>query len=281
VRDVDLAPWIGVEVHRRASQEAAMKSRCGRGSAWVLPACAVAVILGPLGAGAQTPAQPPAAPGVRTLTTEERGDIYMARKMYREAIDAYLAAKSPSAQALNKVGIAYQQQSDLVSAKRYYERAVKADPKYAEAINNIGTVLYSTKNFRRATSMYKKALTISPRSASILSNLGTAYFARRDYKEAFEIYQKALEIDPTVFEHHGHTGTLLEQRDIEERAKFSYYMARVYAKQGMNDLALLYIRKALENGFKERRRFIEDVEFAGLQKLPEFEELMKLEPKVL
>ena len=120
-----------------------------------------------------------------------------------------------------------------------------------------------------------------PGSASILSNLGTAYFARHNYKEAFETYQKALEIDPTVFEHHGRTGALLEERDIEERAKFCYYMARLYAQRGMNDLALQYIRKALEGGFKDRKRFAEDEEFAELRELPEFAEVMKSEPRVL
>ena len=120
-----------------------------------------------------------------------------------------------------------------------------------------------------------------PRSASILSNLGTAWFARRNYKQAFETYQQALEIDPQVFEKHGNQGVLLEERDIEERAKFNYYMARLYAKRGMNELALQYIRKALEGGFKDKKKFREEEDFTVLRKLPEFDELMKLEPRVL
>jgi hypothetical protein len=45
--------------------------------------------------------------------------------------------------------------------------------------------------------------------------------------------------------------------------------------------ALLYIRKALEEGFKDRTKFREEPEFAQLQELPEFLALMALEPRVL
>ena len=65
------------------------------------------------------------------------------------------------------------------------------------------------------------------------------------------------------------------------RAKFHYYLAKTYAKAGNFDRALLYIRKALEEGFKEREKFREDPEFAKMQDLPEFKELIASEPRVL
>ena len=49
----------------------------------------------------------------------------------------------------------------------------------------------------------------------------------------------------------------------------------------MNDRALLYIRKAIEEGLKERKKFEEDPEFAQMQKLPEFQQLLALDPRVL
>jgi tetratricopeptide (TPR) repeat protein len=239
----------------------------------------IVLIGGAATAGAQASQNP--APPAKALSFEERGDIYGARKMYREAIEAYKQVIPPTPVVLNKIGISYQQQNDMDSAKKFYERAVKLNPKYAEAINNIGTVEYSSKNYRRATKYYKRALAIQPRSASIYSNIGTAWFARRNYKEATRCYEQALAIDPDVFERHGSRGVMLEQRDVQERAKFNFYMARVYAKKGMNDLALQYIRKALEGGFKDKKKFYEEEDFAELRKLPAFEDLMKLEPRVL
>lgn len=232
----------------------------------------------------QQAAQPPsqeAQPAKPQLTPEMRGDIFMARRMFREAIEAYQAVQPPTAVILNKVGIAYQQMGDLDTAKKMYERALKLNKKYPEAINNLGTIHYARKSYRRAISAYKKALQLNPDSASIYSNLGTAYFARKDYRRAIECYEKAISLDPDVFERRGTHGVLLQERSVEERAKFHYHLAKVYAKNGRNDLALFYIRKSLEEGFKEKRRYLEESEFAEIRKLPEFEEIMKIEPRVL
>ena len=57
------------------------------------------------------------------LTTEMRGDIFMARKMYREAIDAYRKGDPNSAVLNNKIGIAFHQMLQWDQAKKSYERA--------------------------------------------------------------------------------------------------------------------------------------------------------------
>lgn len=217
----------------------------------------------------------------KALTPEMRGDIFMARKMYREAAEIYQEGPKDSAVIANKTGIAYHQMLDLDMARKYYERAVKLNPKYGEAINNLGTVYYARKSYRRAISEYRKALRVEPDSASILSNLGTAYFARKRYKEASELYQQALRIDPEVFERRSSQGVLLQERSVEERAKFHFYLAKTYAKAGQTDRALLYVRKSLEEGFKERDKFEKDPDFAALQDNREFKLLMATEQKVL
>jgi tetratricopeptide (TPR) repeat protein len=228
-------------------------------------------------AGAQTP---PAA-DTSALTPEKRGDIYMARKMYREAIEAYKRAPQNSAVIWNKLGIAYHHLMQLDTAKKHYERSLKFNPKYAEAVNNIGTVYYAKKSYRRSISQYRKALKLAPNSGSIYSNLGTALFARKKYEEAAKTYQQALALDPEVFEHRSSYGVMLQERNVEERAKYHYYVAKIYAQAGVSDRALQYIRKALEEGFKDKKKFIEEPEFAALRDLPEFKELMALEPRVL
>jgi len=74
---------------------------------------------------------------------------------------------------------------------------------------------------------------------------------------------------------------LLQERSVGERGKFHYYLAHTYALAGRSDLALQYIRKALEEGFADRKKFMQDPEFASLRDSPEFKELLKLEPRVL
>jgi tetratricopeptide (TPR) repeat protein len=215
------------------------------------------------------------------LSAEMRGDIAMARKEYRQAVDFYKSVQPPTHILLNKIGIGYHQLTDLQTAARFYRLAIKAKPDYPEAINNLGAIFYAQKSYRRAVGYYSRALKLTPNSASIHSNLGTAWFARKNYPRASEEYQKALELDPEVFEHRSTNGVLLQERSVAERAKFHFYLAKTYARAGVHDRALQYMRKALEEGFKERNKFVEDPEFAALQKLPEFQEILASQPRVL
>lgn len=217
----------------------------------------------------------------RAVTPEMRGDIFMARKMYREAVEAYKAGGLENPILVNKTGIAYHQMLELDAAKKYYDKAIKMKPDYAEAHNNLGTVHYARKSYRRAVNQYKKALRYSPNSASIHSNLGTAYFARKNYNQAMEEYELALSLDPEVFEHKSAAGVLLQERAVEERARFHYYQAKLYAKRGMNERALLCLRKAIEEGYKDREKMPDEPEFAGLKELPEFKEILAWQPRVL
>jgi tetratricopeptide (TPR) repeat protein len=213
------------------------------------------------------------------LSPEERGDLFMVRKMYREAIDSYRAAGN-TALLWNKIGIAYHQLGELQAAKKSYERAMKLDKKYPDAVNNVGTVFYAQKKYRTAISRYEKAIALSPDTASYWSNLGTAYYARGKFDEMSKAYARALELDPNVFESHGTVGTRMLDRSVADRARYHYELARMYASAGKNELALQYLRKALEEGFKEKEK-LQSKEFSALRETQEFKDLMTLEPRVL
>ncbi len=243
------------------AQQSGIESNNARASAGSLPSV-------------NKPASPP-------LGTELRGDIYMARKMYREAIDMYREGPSDSPVLANKIGIAFHQLLQLDLAKKNYERAIKLNPKYSEAINNLGTIYYAQKSYRRAINYYKKSLRYSAPSASVYANLGAAYFGRKDYKRATQYYEEALQLDPDVFEHHSTFGTLMQERTVEERATFHLYLAKMYAKSGANERALIYLRKALEEGVKDREKIPSMPEFAVLKADPGFKQLLAENPKPL
>ena len=216
----------------------------------------------------------------RVLTPAERGDIYMARKMYREAIETYMQAPA-SAQMLNKIGIAYHQLTEIDMAGKYYQRAIKMDSQFSDAVNNLGTIYYAKKSYRRAISQFRKVLRIKPDSASTWANLANAYFERKQFELSTEALQKALDLDPTVLDSRSSVGSLVQDRSVADRAKYHYFLAKSLAKKGHNADALTYIRKALEEGFKDRQKFQEEPEFAGLRDDPEFKQIMAVEPKVL
>jgi tetratricopeptide (TPR) repeat protein len=205
----------------------------------------------------------------------------MARKMFREAIDAYSEGPATSPMRWNKIGIAYHQLGDLNAAKKNYEKAIKVDHKFADSINNVGTIYYAHKNYRTAISRYRKAIRIAPNIASFWSNLGTAYYSRGKFNDMAKAYAQALELDPQVFEHRGTLGAEMQDRTVADRARYHFEMARMYAHAGKNDLAIQYLRKSLEEGFKNKDKLRDEPEFAAIRDSDEFKQLLSLEPKVL
>jgi tetratricopeptide (TPR) repeat protein len=234
--------------------------------------------------GATTAIPPAPQPPKPEITLEMRGDIFMARKMYREAIDTFRTANQKDPVILNKTGIAYHQMMQLDNARKSYEQALRLKKDYVEAMNNLGTVHYAKKSYRRAISWYQKALKLAPneaKSSSIYMNLGTAHFARKKYEDATKAYQMAMQLDPDVFERHGNFGVMLEERTVQERAKYHFFLAKLYAKQSRPELAIQYLRKSIEEGLKDKAKALAEPEFAALQELPEFQMLLTLEPRVL
>lgn len=207
------------------------------------------------------PEQPP--------SDEKAADLHMARKEYAEAAQVYkrLLERDPrNAVYLNKLGIAYHQQTQLKLAMRYYERAAKADPRYPDAVNNIGTVHYQRKKYGKAIKAYRKALEIHPDMASVLSNLGYAYFSDKRYPEAIEAFQRALAVDPRVFDRSSRTGSLLQDRSVENRGLFFFLMAKTYAQAGNAERCLFYLRKARDEGFASLASVKTDPAFAAVVK---------------
>ncbi len=227
-----------------------------------------------------TPSSIPPAPPASTLSPEDMGDLYMVRKMFREAIAEYKKAGN-TAPLLNKIGIAWHNLSELDLARKSYERAMKLDKTYAEPVNNVGTVYYAQKRYGTAVKRYRKAIQLDPTKASFWSNLGTAYYSQGKFDRMMEAYDKAIELDPGIFEHRGYTGTEVQDRTVEDRGRYHYELARIYAKLGKNDLALQYLRHSFEEGFKDKDKVRKAPEFSGLLEKPEFIQLMAMEPRVL
>ena len=214
------------------------------------------------------------------ISTEMRGDIYMARKMYRESIDMYRSLPE-TAQRDNKIGIAFHQMMEFKLAIDWYGRAIKLKPDYGEAINNIGTVFYSEKQYKKAITYYKRSLRNAGPRAPVLANLGAAYFGRRDYKQASQYYEEALALDPSVMDHREGFGTIMQEQTVTDLALFHLYLAKAYAKVGKNDQALIYLRKALEEGLKDRKKLPDVPEFGTLKTDPGFILLLAQNPKPL
>jgi tetratricopeptide (TPR) repeat protein len=209
---------------------------------------------------------------------EARADQLRTEKLFLDALDYYRAAltKEPhSASVLNKIGITELMMQRYKEAKKSFDQSIKTDRRYADAYNNLGVVLYEEKKYGPAVKEYRRAIAIDDNSASFYSNLGAALFAKKQFDPAVVAYQKAVEIDPDVFERTSRGGVQAQLPSPEDRAHYDYTVAKLYAKMGFSDRSLEYLKKAMEEGYKDfYKNVYKDEEFAQLRKDKRFTELI-------
>src|ERR1700722_7172019 len=195
----------------------------------------------------QTPSQvstATAAP-VRELTAEEVGDLYMARKQYFEAAQAF---KNLSDQ----------------------------NPHYADAQNNIGTIWYQRKRYAKAIRAYEKAIKLRDDMAVLYSNLGYAYFGDKKYEQSIVAFRTPLAKDHQLFEHNSsRSGSLLQDRSVSDRGRFYFLLAKSFAESGNIERAVLYLRKAKDEGYATLAADLKkDKAFAAELQLPEIQDML-------
>jgi tetratricopeptide (TPR) repeat protein len=219
---------------------------------------------------------PPAADAT-AAALEQEADRLRAQKLYLDALDYYRAAlnKHPNdSRLMNKIGITELMMQRFKEARKSFELAIRMDHHYADAYNNLGVIYYETKRYGAAVKQYQKAIAVDPSSASFFNNLGAAYFSKRSFEPAVAAYEHALELDPDVFERSSRNGVQAQLPSPEDRARYDYTVAKLFAKMGLSDQSLEYLRKAMEAGYKDLKNVYKDVEFAQLRKNPRFTELM-------
>jgi len=226
----------------------------------------------------------PPAPDATAAELEARAEQLRASKLFLDALDYYRAAlaKNPgSASLMNKIGITDLMMQRNHEAKKWFDQSIKADRKYADAYNNRGVALYEEQKYSGAVKDYRRAIALDNTSASFYSNLGAALFAKKEFEPAVLAYDRALALDPDVFERTSRGGVQAQLPSPGDRARYDYTVAKLYAKMGFSDRSLEYLRKALEEGYKDFNNVYKDVEFAELRKDKRFTELVAAKPPVL
>lgn len=227
-------------------------------------------------------AEPPAS-NASVDELDARGDELRGQKAYLDALDYYRAAlaKKPSASLYNKAGITeLELRRDSESAKDF-ARAVKLDHQFADACNNLGVAWYLQQKYGKAIKQYEKAIKLKDDVASFYNNLGAAYYGKKEWEKATVAYGRALQLDPEIFERTSRTGVTAQLPSPEERARFEYLIAKLYAKQGDSDHALQYLRRAMEEGYPGIEDVYKDSDFEAVRKDARFGQLMASKPPAI
>ena len=205
----------------------------------------------------------PAPKPVPALTQRQLGDIMMARKRYREAIDIYTGETGRLPLVLTKLGIAYHQSGQRDQAKESYQNALEWDGRYAAAINNLGVLELDNRNSRSAEKRFQTALSLAAKSPAVQWNLAAALFARERYQDAIAAFTTAVQLEPGIEKRAGYD---MEEpmliASIERTPEFDFCLYSAYERAGMKEVAAEHLEKARSSGFeketlKNRNGFIE------------------------
>jgi tetratricopeptide (TPR) repeat protein len=239
---------------------------------------AMLMMLSKYSIGAPVPQQDK--PSLQSMTVselEKAGDEARTQKDYPQAIQYFqeaLRKDRKNSELYNKLGLAELKNNELRAARADFEKAVKRNSKYAEAINNIGAVDYMNKNVGSAAKYFKKAAALDETRAVFHVNLGAAWFSQKKLERAVAEYTRALELDPDALRQNAKAGVTAQISSSEERARFSYMLAKIYAKRGDVDGCLQCLRKAKEDGYRDMANVYKDEEFSRMRENPKLHEVV-------
>jgi len=214
---------------------------------------------------------------------EHQGDLLRGQKRYFDAVDYYHAALAKEATPIryNKLGMAYLFLQQNKEALKAFDQALKLDKNCAEAWNNHGFVEQIKKNYGKAVKYYEHALLLRPEAPTFHYNIASVYFAEHKYQLAAQEYRAAYLIDPDIFNRVSRMGILAQTSSPEDRAAFSFMVAKMYAQAGDVDHCLEYLRKAMEEGYRDIKKVYTESDFATLRTDKRFTELMEQRPQPL
>lgn len=194
-------------------------------------------------------------PDPRTATPqalEQQADVLRARRFPEDALDYYryaLARGGDPMTLANKIGLTHLEMKDFQLAEASFRAAVKLNKKNAEAWNNLGAAEFIDGAQAGSISAYKKAIKLNRHSAIYHANLATAYFQTKNFSGARKELTEAMKLDPGVFNRkEGSGGMEAHVLSSDERARFSYEMAKLYAQNGLEDQMLHSLAMAGEAG---------------------------------
>lgn len=196
---------------------------------------------------------------------EMQADLLRVRRFPEDALQFYnyaIQRGGVTAGLLNKIGLVQLELRNMVLAQGCFRQAVKLDRRNAEGWNNLAAIEYLQRQYAAAVSDYKKAVKLEKTVAVFHANLGTAFFELKNYKGARKEAAEALQLDPLVYQHSTGAGIAAHILSVEDRARFQFEMAKLYAAKGQEDEMLHALAVACENGFDITRGMQKDVALA-------------------
>ncbi len=201
----------------------------------------------------------------------------------KEAIKNYKLALDKDKQlyqAAVKIAEIYFIDREYLEALKYFEIALKINPKHPIALEgrniagysgnfNAAEAYFKKKQYAEAVLFYLNAQKYSPKNYQVLVKLANCYYLVREYKQALTFLQRSLKIKkkPTEayyllglvyynIENYNKAEEYLKNciRQAPKDPKAYYYMGKIKAKQKLNKDAIRFYKSAIKRKNKPEYR---------------------------
>ena len=121
--------------------------------------------------------------------------------------------------ALNNLGLIYDNIKDHQKAKNCYEKVIEIKPNYYIAHNNLGVIFKKLEENQKAKKCFEKAIEINPSYLDAHKNLGVLFKELNNNQKAKECFEKIIEIDPNHIHTHFNLGVIFKELNENQKAK--------------------------------------------------------------
>lgn len=157
----------------------------------------------------------------------------MSQNKYNDAQKYFLQlySKNKTGKTANLIGNIYERQKNYKLAEQYYNEALSLGEK--NAVYNIAMLYQSQENYEQAQK-YLENLAQNSRNPELYYNLALSYDMGKNKTEAEKNYLKAIELAPG-------------NNDVSLKAMNN--LGLLYYEQGNKDMAVKYLKNAVDNGY--------------------------------
>lgn len=186
------------------------------------------------------------------------------------------------------LGYVYMDKKEYAKATYRFERSIEYDSTYALAYYNLGLSYYYDGNYVQAEKIWEEYCKRNPNDLDVILNLGDIAMRLGKTGEAERRFQKVIELDPQYSLAYFSLGELfLANNEIGKSKKWfkDYVALKPNTPEGYFQLAivsvqrseesLLYLKTALQKGFKDYERLKNEARFASLHSMTEYKKLVK------
>ena len=104
----------------------------------------------------------------------------------------------PSSRAFNLLGVVRAEKREPKKAIKFFQKAIKLDPKNSSAYNNLGLALAKIGKLNQSEEAYKESIKLNPSFGQAFSNLGCTLADMKRFSEAERAYMQAIDLDPAM-----------------------------------------------------------------------------------